>query len=139
SADVVFNSVLLAEFNHGAAAGDGELSFETAGFIVNAGMDDTAVTPGLMGSYIFFLFENQKADAGLTARESQAGGKTDDTAAYDDTIVIQERILKKDSGLFIVFCWDFRVLFFCFPTQHSTNKILTKGVLCRRTTAKVQR
>jgi 3-deoxy-7-phosphoheptulonate synthase len=87
SADFVRNGMLAAEVDHLTNAGDGEPRFSRAGFVIKAGVEDTAVVAALMAANGGFFFKNGDAGIGETLAETPGGGESDDASADDhDTL-----------------------------------------------------
>lgn len=86
AADVILESVLATELDHGLAAGFGEPGFETAGLVVDARVDDAGVATGLVLSQLLLFFEQEDFDAGLRAREGIRSREADNSAADDGAI-----------------------------------------------------
>src|SRR5690349_11550367 len=59
---------------------------ERARLVVDAGVDDPAVVPGLVGRDPVFLLQQQQAQARMGLAEGQRGGEADDAAAHDGEI-----------------------------------------------------
>ena len=55
------NTVLLAKALHGRCSGDTVASLQRASFVVETGMDDSAVMSGLMGGDMIFFFNDDEA------------------------------------------------------------------------------
>jgi hypothetical protein len=79
----MFDPVFLAKLNHRAITLPGEFRLEAARFVVNAGMDDSAVPSGLMQSQIGFLFQKEYPEAWLPAAQSHGCGEAHDSSSYD--------------------------------------------------------
>jgi len=77
---------LIAEVFGGFGAPTAELGFETAGRVVDAGVDDAAVMAGLMLRNSVFFLEDDDAGAGALLEQLARGRETDDAGA-DDAIV----------------------------------------------------
>ena len=72
-----------------------EVRLETAGGVVDAGMDDARVAAGLMPGQSFFLLDQQDGQAGVPALEFPGGGNPHDAATdQDEVIVFQAALLK---------------------------------------------
>ena len=82
SANPVGNSMLRAELHHLRGARDTEAGLERTGFVVNAGVNDSAVVSTLVAGNTIFLFKHQQAlmreAAGYFKRDSQTDGPTSD-------------------------------------------------------------
>jgi hypothetical protein len=76
AADLVGNRVRSAELDHGLVALAGKTGFETARPVVDAGMDDPAVPPGLVSGPPGFLLEQGQARFAFPPRECPGHGQS---------------------------------------------------------------
>ena len=67
-------------------AGAAQLGFETARRVVDPGMNDAAVVPGLVTGHTSFFFEHGNAAARMQLLPAVRGGQTDDAGADDGEI-----------------------------------------------------
>ena len=81
---LVRQAVAPAEFECRLDARPAELRFQAARGIVDSGMDDTAVVPGLVGSDLLLFLDDGDGQALTPPRQLQRGRKTDDASADDD-------------------------------------------------------
>ena len=86
-ADVDGQRVLAAESDHFGSTCDAHLCLVGAGLIVQAGVYDSAVAPGLMRGDARFFFEHDQADSGMTARKFERRSESDDSCTDDDYVV----------------------------------------------------
>src|SRR5581483_95628 len=80
------DAVGVAELLHLARALHARARLERAGLVVDAGVDDAAVVPGLVGRETLFLLQHEQAKARVGLAEGQSGGEADDAAAHDGEI-----------------------------------------------------
>ena len=85
-ADVIGYAVLLAEPQHPKISCPAQLRFEASRLIIDAGMDDSAVAPGLMPSPSILFFEDCDSDLGVSLDDGPSDGEPNDAAAYDNEI-----------------------------------------------------
>src|SRR5437763_1375862 len=83
TADIVIDPMLLAKLDHGAAAFARKFGLEAARLVVNAGMNNTAVSTGLMQRKVLLLFQQQDREPGLTPAQNHRGSEADNAAADD--------------------------------------------------------
>jgi len=74
AADFVADGVLLAEGEHLANAVDGKAGFRGAGFVVEAGVEDSGVVAGLVAADGGFLFKDGDLGVREAVLESEGGG-----------------------------------------------------------------
>ncbi len=74
AADFVADGVLLTEGEHLADAVDGEAGFGGAGFVIEAGVEDSGVVAGLMAADDGFLLKDGDLGVGEAVLESEGGG-----------------------------------------------------------------
>jgi hypothetical protein len=134
----VFDSVLLAKLDHGAAAGSRELGFETPRFVINTGMDHAAVPASLVQSEVVFLFQKKNTNAGLTPGQRQGAGQAHDTAADDGTIKFHEKLFFEKTGCCFLFSCVlpgigcFFVSDFAFEHQQNSSSSYTSQTILRQ-------
>ena len=83
AADLMGNVVLFAELNHSPDAIDGELGFERARLIVEAGVEDAAVVAALVLADLGFLLDDGDPGVGPAELGLVGGGQANDAAADD--------------------------------------------------------
>ena len=81
--DLVRDGVPGAEGDHFAGSGDAHAGFEGAGFVVDAGVDDSTVVAGLMAGEAGFFFQDDDAGAGEGLGGLHGEGEADNSAADD--------------------------------------------------------
>lgn len=90
STDLVFDVMLAAELHQRSVALAGKARFKAAGFVVNAGMDYSAVAAGLVKRQIVLLLKDDDFDAMLPPRQRHGYCQADDSAANNRAIVFHE-------------------------------------------------
>ncbi len=80
------DAVGVAELLHPARALHARARLERAGLVVDAGVDDAAVVPRLMGGEALFLLQHEQAKTRVGLAQGQRGGEADDAAAHDGEI-----------------------------------------------------
>ncbi len=79
--------VLLAETHHLAASADGDARLERAGLVVDAGMKNPAVVPGLVAPDGLLLLQHKDGSPGLSAQKLEGGREPHDPAAHHRHVV----------------------------------------------------
>ena len=69
-----------------------ESRLQASGFVVDAGVDDTAVTAGLVAGRRVFLFQQDDSGSRAPFAQLPGGGGADDAGADDDEVVRQLRL-----------------------------------------------
>lgn len=87
AANLVRDAVFPAKLHHGRRAADAQLRLQRPRFVVNAGMNDSAVVPALMPADTTFLFEQQQPKPGKSPRDLKPHSKADNPSADDDDFV----------------------------------------------------
>ena len=87
AAGVVFNFVAVAEVNETVFAGHAEPGFPGAGTVVDAGVNDAAVVPGLVLRQARLFLNDGHAQIGAAFQQLHGRGQPDDAAAHDAHIV----------------------------------------------------
>ena len=87
AAGVVFNLVRIAEGHQSVFPAHAEPRFPRTGAVINAGMDDAAVMPGLVLSQPFLFLNDGNAQAGRGVQQLHRRGQADDAAADHSHIV----------------------------------------------------
>ena len=77
-------AVMSADFARRLDARPAERRLQAAGGIIDAGMDDAAVVPGLVGSDFLLLLDDGDGQALIPPRQLQRGREADDASADDD-------------------------------------------------------
>ena len=78
----------FAEIQGGGPAFLTEISLETAGLVVDPGVDHPGVVPGLVGGQSVFLFNDQNPGLGKSGLKGQGRGNADNAAADEGEIRI---------------------------------------------------
>ena len=85
--DLVRNSVLAAELDHGRRSTDAQLGFHRPWLVVDAGMNHAAVVSALVAGNAVFLLQNQEPTTWKAARDFERNPESDHTTADDDYVV----------------------------------------------------
>ena len=75
------DSLLLTEAFHGRGPGHAIPRFQRAGFVVETGVDDSAVVPRLMSSNVIFFIYDQKAHCREPSRSFQSRRQSNNACA----------------------------------------------------------
>jgi hypothetical protein len=76
----------LAEPQHPKVPCSAQLRFEASGLIIDAGVDDPAVAPGLMPGPSILFFEDCDSDLGVSLDDGPSDGEPNDAATDDNEI-----------------------------------------------------
>lgn len=87
SAHLMWNVVLAAELHHGRRSGDTEAGLERTRFVVNAGMNDSAVVAALVAGDAIFFLQQEKTQAGKSPRDFESDGEADHASANDYHVI----------------------------------------------------
>jgi hypothetical protein len=90
AANLAGEPVLLTEFDHRTAAIPRETRLETAGLVVNAGVNDATVAAGLVQREVCFLLKNEQTKSGLAFLQFVSRGEPDDSATNNNGVVSHE-------------------------------------------------
>ena len=84
---MAFRIRFAAELHDGRSSGDTQACFERTRFVVDAGMNNTAIVSTLVPRNVVFFFQHQQAASRETARDFQRNAESNYTTADDDYVV----------------------------------------------------
>src|SRR5271165_275941 len=86
STDFVSDSVVFAELNQTAVSLATQPCLKTSGFVIDTGMNNSAVPASLMPGPVFLLLENSDAGGPVLLQNRPSHGKPHDASANHDAV-----------------------------------------------------
>jgi hypothetical protein len=99
AADIMRDTFLAAEGDHGGGALNAEARLQRSRLVVEAGMDDTAVVAARVAAHVVLFLHDGETETGMAQKQFPGDGEPDHSAPYDrDVDVLHEAISSPVTG-----------------------------------------